>query len=199
MSAPWYRPSLVMWKMPYCQRTLPGVVKIWTPIVKMMMTHKGFKDLRMNFTGRREMAKLKATKAVTRAYEAREWAKKMAMMKIIVATILMRGSSLCKKDVPGKYWPSVISVSMALASFQAVENSLCPFFDGPDPVVDGKAPSLEVLEHSRDGRHGYAGIVQGALLGRKDIQRFAVEDDMALGQDQQAAGQAGNIVHIMGD
>ena len=99
--------------------------------------------------------------------------------EIIVATILMRGSSLCKKDVPGKYWPSVISVSMALASFQAVENSLCPFFDGPDPVVDGKAPSLEVLEHSRDGRHGYAGIVQGALLGRKDIQRFAVEDDMA--------------------
>lgn len=51
-----------------------------------------------------------------------------------------------QKDVPGKYWPKVISVSMALASFQAVKNSLCPFFDRPYPVVDGKAPALEILE-----------------------------------------------------
>ena len=36
-------------------------------MVKMMMTHKGFSALTMNFAGRREMAKFKATKAVTMA------------------------------------------------------------------------------------------------------------------------------------
>jgi hypothetical protein len=86
---------------------------------------------------------------------------------------------------------------MALASFQAVKNSLCPFFDRPYPVVDGKAPALEILEDTRHRRHGHAGIVQGLLLSRKDVQRFSVEDDMAVGQDQEAAGQAGNIVHVV--
>ena len=88
---------------------------------------------------------------------------------------------------------------MALASFQAVKNSLCPFFDRPYPVVDGKAPALEILEDPRHRRHGHAGIVQGLLLSRKDVQRFAVEDDMALRKDQESAGHLRYIFHIMGN
>ena len=73
---------------------------------------------------------------------------------------------------------------MARPSFQAVVNSLGALFYRPYPVVDGKAPSLQILKDAVYRRNGDAGLLQLVPVLRKNRQGFAVEDDMALRKDQ---------------
>ena len=72
-------------------------------------------------------------------------------------------------------------------------------FYRPYPVVDGKAPSLQILKDAVYRRNGDAGLLQLVPVLRKNRQGFAVEDDMALRKDQESAGHLRYIFHIMGN
>ena len=109
------RPPVVMVKIQKCTSTSPVFWKNRLRMnVNMMMKKIGFNPLNRNFRRTPVDSAVSSTNAAISANPAKPLDTKTTAISAMVASSFVRGSSLCTKEFPGKYWPIVTLLSIRL-------------------------------------------------------------------------------------
>ena len=105
-------PSFVIVKNPHCHSASPGVMNICSATVSSTIKAMALIPRKKNLSGIFEIRMTTTDNSSIAPNPQKLFTTNSAIIYNNTAKILVRGSSLCKKELPGKYCPMVISFSI---------------------------------------------------------------------------------------